>query len=95
MKAEYIINLYKALSIYSCTKFLQISIPNLCKKSNRRSHRHTLSKLQAENKRPKNGDQHPYSWNEHNLILPSRVFLLPPFATNEEERPISIYLIQD
>ena len=58
IKAEYIIKIHTTLSKYSRTKQLQISIPNLCKKSNRRPHRHTLSKL-AENKRPKNGDQHP------------------------------------
>ena len=53
-----IIKIHATLAKYSRTKQLQNSIPNLCKKSNRRSHRHTLSKL-AENKRPKNGDQHP------------------------------------
>jgi hypothetical protein len=58
IKAEYIIKIHATLSKYSRTKQLQISIPNLCKKSNRRPHRHTLSK-QAENKRPKNDDQHP------------------------------------
>ena len=58
IKAEYIIKIHTTLSKYSRTKQLQISIPNLCKKSNRRPHRHTLSKL-AENKRPKNSDQHP------------------------------------
>ena len=57
IKAEYIIKIHTTLSKYSHTKQLQISIPNLCKKSNRRPHRHTLSK-QAENKRPKNDDQH-------------------------------------
>jgi len=56
-QAEYIIKIHTTLSKYSRTKQLQISIPNLCKKSNRRPHRYTLSK-QAENKRPKNGDQH-------------------------------------
>ena len=59
IKAEYIIKIHATFSKYSCTKQLQISIPNLCKKSNRMPHRYTLSK-QAENKRPKNGDQHPY-----------------------------------
>ena len=58
IKVEYIIKIHTTLSNYSHTEQLQISIPNLCKKSNRRSHRHTLSK-QAENKHPKNGDQHP------------------------------------
>ena len=58
IKAEYIIKLHKALSKYSRTKLFQKSIPNLCKKLNRRLHRQTLSK-QAENTRPKNGDQHP------------------------------------
>ena len=88
IKAEYIIKIHTTLSKYSRTKQLQISIPNLCKKSNKRPHRHTLSK-QAENKHPKNGDQHPpVGCNEHNLLFPFCVFLVPLSATDEEERPI-------
>ena len=65
------------------------------KKSNKRPHRRTLSK-QAKNKLPMNGDQHlPVGYNEHNLLLPSCVFLLPLSATDEEERLVPIYLIQD
>ena len=94
IKAEYIIKIHTTLSKYSHTKQLQISIPNLCKKSNRMPHRYTLSK-QAENKRPKNDDQHPVGWNEHNLLLHSCVFLLPLSATDEEERQTLIYPIQD
>ena len=37
----------------------------------------------------------PVGWNEHNLFLPSCVFLLPLSATDEEERLIPIYSIQD
>ena len=65
------------------------------KKSNKRPHRRTLSK-QAKNKLPMNGDQHlPVGYNEHNLLLPSCVFLLPLSATDEEERLVPIYPIQD
>jgi len=37
----------------------------------------------------------PVGWNEHNLLLPSCVFLFPLSATDEEERLIPIYPIQD
>jgi hypothetical protein len=37
----------------------------------------------------------PVGWNEHNLLLPSCFFLLPLSATDEEERLIPIYPIQD
>ena len=88
IKDEYIIKIHTALSKYSRTKQLQNSIPNLCKKSNKRPHMQTLSK-QAKNKHPKNGDQHPpVGCNEHNLLFPFCVFLLPLSATDEEERPI-------
>jgi hypothetical protein len=49
--------LQTTLTEYSSSKQLQISNPNLCKKANRRPHRHTFSK-HAENKCLKNDDQH-------------------------------------
>ena len=93
IKVEYIIKLYKAFSKHSRTKLLQISIPNLGKKLNKRSHRHTLSK-QAENQRPKNNDQHPLqarmSKSSSFLRLSSSFF-----CHDEEERLTPIYPIQN
>uniref|UniRef100_A0A0A9C1N3 Uncharacterized protein n=1 Tax=Arundo donax TaxID=35708 RepID=A0A0A9C1N3_ARUDO len=63
---------------------LQISIPNIYEDSHGMPHRHTLSN-QAENRYSKNDGQHPCRRNEHNLLLPSYVFLLPS-ATEEEEK---------
>ena len=37
----------------------------------------------------------PVGWNQHNLLLPSCIFLLLLSVTDGEERLIPIYLTQD
>ena len=54
---------------------------------------HSASRLRTSAQRT--ATNIPVGWNEHNLLLPSCVFLLPLSATDEEERLILIYPIQD
>ena len=54
---------------------------------------HSASRLRTSAQRT--ATNIPVGWNEHNLLFPSCVFLLPLSATDEEETLIPIYPIQD
>ena len=55
--------------------------------------KHLASRLRTSTQRT--ATNIPVGWNERNLLLTSCVFLLPLSATDEEERLIPIYTIQD